>query len=160
MTDVDGVLAYTAYRIETERKRELAEELAARQFRQSGKIDLDKLRSDFDAAWEPSDPEHLANQVAHAAAGAVQGYDTQIGEVEDEKAAAQRALEKAEAAVLGAQAAVAGAVVGTDLNEARAVAAELAAAAPGDPSAYTPSQMRSVPPPVAEAALAIIGEAL
>lgn len=160
---VQGTLAYAAYKIETERKRELAEELASRQFRQSGRIDVDRLRDDFEAAWEPSDPDHLANQVASYAAGAIVGYRAQLDDHDAVVASAQRKVEKAEAALEGALAGLATAKVSTvpdELDEALDLARALASAATGDPESYTPSQMRSVPHAVAEAVAEVIGEAL
>jgi hypothetical protein len=162
----DGVLAYIAYRRETERRRGLLLDVLLMHWRASGKIPDDAaVWAAFDAIWVPATPEHVANLVAAKCNAAVEYHDGELVWATEEvaKAEAKDARWGSMAEAAGFAATAFGDNARTEdqagkISERRAAAQALlerALAAGGDPQAAPgegPTITRLVPAEVAEAA--------
>lgn len=166
---IDGTLAYVAYKLETERKREVAEEVAKRLYRATGTIDADRLRADFETAWLATEDGQLKHEVARIAQGAVEGHDLLATEATGMVQTAEAKVATAEDDLANAQSGLAQAQADADAEaghhgQAKTDAQALldgAVAQGGDPDrAVTPGERRSVPDEVAVAVSALIGDPL
>lgn len=164
---VQGVLAYMTYKLETERKRQLAEELALRQYRSTGAVEVARLRSDFDSAWEPTTPAQLQHEIAKMAQAAVEGHGVlaedeglAVGVAEAKIESVKADLEAAQNALYVAQQGAAASSEIASQSVAQTIA-DAAIAAGGDPAkAIVPEPQRQRPAVVEEAVTELIGAVL
>lgn len=146
MDDDQGVLAYMAFRIVDNRRRDLADTIGRRLLADNGQVSADEIRAQLDIEWVEPDPQEIRDIVARKAQSAVEYHQRESAEAAKATARLEDKAARLEQHAAEARLAVDGPAVEAEAALGRAREAErieVAAVAAGGVPGRAPTGMNA-----------------